>query len=290
MGQEGARICIFAPSLYLTVTIETGDTEGFDHIHIHPGGQGCWIARSLRRLGERCVVVGPVGGETGRALSGLVPEWDIDLSAVSIKADTPAYVHDRRSGKRLEVAQSKLPAMDRHEIDELYGRTLEHATATGLCVMTGRAGEHWLPVELFRRLGADLAATKVSVVGDLHGQELKSFLDGGPLNLLKVSDEDLQKDGLLPKDAPLDQRIEVIDVLQKRGAENVVVSASEGVTIARFGSRSFQANPPQLDPVEQRGSGGFRGFGGSNSGKQDCPSRLRAEPKAIAVHPISRPR
>lgn len=190
MAAYEANVCVFAPTLFVTITIEQPedpDERELSDIHLHPGGQGFWIARMLRHLGERPVLCGPAGGEAGRVLRCLMPDWDIDLDPVSIEDDSPCYIHDRRSGQRREVARDRPPELDRHEVDDLYGKVLERAIATGACVVSGKYPGDTVPVSLFHRLGADLEEAGVPVVGDLHGRELDAFLEGGSIELLKVS-------------------------------------------------------------------------------------------------------
>jgi 1-phosphofructokinase len=250
------NVCIFAPTLLLTVTAEkvAGDEE-FADLHFHPGGQGFWIARMLRGLGERPVVVSPAGGETGLVLRGLAPAWHVDLRMVEIEAESPAYLHDRRSGERKEIAQSRLPKLNRHEMDDLYGRVLAEAIDARCCVVTGRMPGDSLPPEFYKRLGADLAATRVMAIGDLHGAELSAYLEGGPLHTLKVSDADLVVDGALSDDAPAGERIEAVGRYHGLGAERVVISSARQATIARFGDVVLCAKPPALVPADHRGSG-----------------------------------
>jgi 1-phosphofructokinase len=254
MPHDRANVCVFASTLLVTVTVEKHERGRGDDIHFHPGGQGFWIARMLRHLGERPVLCGPVGGESGRVLRGLVPQWGIDLSPVDVSDDAPAYLHDRRSGKRVELAHGPSPELDRHEIDDLYGRTLEHATATGFCVVTGRVDADGLPLDFYRRLGADLAATRTRVVGDLHQDELEALLSGGPIEILKVSDEELRLDGRLAGEGEAGV-LAAIRRLEAEGAQGVVVSRGDGATLARLGGVDWRARPPRLAEVDARGSG-----------------------------------
>jgi 1-phosphofructokinase len=145
--------------------------------------------------------------------------------------------------------------LNRHEIDDLYGRTLSTATATGICVVTGRVPGDPLSVEFYRRLGADLAALNCTAIGDLHGEELKAFLEKGVLHTLKVSDSDLVEDGALAEDADEAQRLEAIKSLRQLGAERVVLSSDAHPTFACFGGEYFQAQVPTLESVDHRGSG-----------------------------------
>lgn len=252
MAADRSTVVVFAPSVYTSITIE-GDADAQD-IHIHAGGQAIWVARMIRHLGGQPVVCAPLGGESGRALRGLVQDWGIELSPVHIESDSPAYVHDRRSGERHEIARSRPPSLGRHELDELYGTTLKHALAAGACVMTGRPPGDTIPVDIFERFGADLAGSEVDVIGDLHGDELDAFLSGGPIRLLKVSDEDLVEDGL-PEGHTDEELIDAIRGLVDRGAERVVVSRADEPAIAAFPEGLFRVQGPTLRAADAKGAG-----------------------------------
>jgi 1-phosphofructokinase len=248
-------IAVLAPSVSISITIEPGPDA--DDIHIHAGGQGIWVARMLRQLGARPVVVAPVGGESGRTLVGLTGEWGIDLQGIDTIGDTTSYVHDRRSGEREELARSGTRKLHRHEVDELYHRFLELALTAGRCVVTGPIDEDLLPMDTFRRLGADLAANEVPVAADLHGAALTSFLEGGPIAVLKVSSGDLVEDGrLADEDRDDDEAVAALTrELVDDGVERVVVSRGGAPIFARFPDGCFTATGPELQTVDTKGSG-----------------------------------
>ncbi|HEY7563641.1 MAG TPA: PfkB family carbohydrate kinase [Acidimicrobiia bacterium] len=248
------KICVFAPAVLLTITIESEGDDEAAAIHVHPGGQGFWVARAIRQLGEDPVICTALGGETGQMLQHLIPTWEIDLEPVPSEANSPAYVHDRRDGTRREIAETPPPTLSRHEIDDLYSKTLETALASGLCVVTGRFAQGGFSEDLYRRLGADLASTGLPVVGDLHGDDLSSFLEGGALGLLKVSTEDLRADGLL-RHASQKEIVGAMDSLIERGVRSVVVSGDEGATVARIEGKTLVATQPRLEAVDHRGAG-----------------------------------
>jgi 1-phosphofructokinase len=249
-------VCVFAPSFFLTVSIEKPAAgEADDELHFHPGGQGFWIARMLTRLGVRPVLIAPVGGEPGEVLRSLTRTWAVPLEAVPVAASSPAYVHDRRSGTRDQLAQSRLPKLDRHELDDLYGNVIAAATSARLCVVTGLFPGDSTPLDFYRRLGADLESIGVLTVGDLHGEELSAFLEKGMLHTLKVSDDDLVADGLLPAEATLDERTRALRSLLDRGIERVVVSAARGPTMLGTRRTTWRATAPVLETVDSSGSG-----------------------------------
>lgn len=251
---DSPAVCVFAPSLFLTVTIEPGVPGGGEEIHIHPGGQGFWIARLLAQLGCSPVLCAPLGGEAGSALELVTRDWGVRLRAVAIESSTPCLVFDRRSGVRVPVARDRPVVLKRHEADDLYGLVLDVALSSDACVVTGVPPGDQVPVELYHRLAADLEHLDVPVTADLHGVELDAFLDGGHLSLLKVSDEDLLADGRVPDLEEATLRA-AMDALARRGIDWVVVSRAERGALMAADGVIIRAKPPVLEVVDHTGAG-----------------------------------
>lgn len=248
-----ASVAVFAPTVFLTVTVE-GSADGSDEIHCHAGGQGVWVARTVHNLGEPVALHSAIGGEPGRVVEGLVRHSGLHLRAVRVRSDTPTYVHDRRGGERVVVAQTRSHPLTRHETDDLYESVLAGAMGAGIVVLTGRPDAAAISPRFYQRLGADLAAAGVRVVGDLHGDELEAFLEGGPMELLKVSDEDLAEDGLVAGDDP-DALLAAADGFARRGVSDIVISRARAPSIARFGADTYECSVPRLATADHRGSG-----------------------------------
>lgn len=246
------RAAIFAPNLTLTVTVEAGE-NGDSEVHLHPGGQAFWVARMLSHLGVTPMLCGPVGGETGLALASLIRLWDVEFHPVEAGSDSPAVIQDRRSGDREVVAETSGRSLDRHTLDDAYSMFLELALAAGAAVITGQRSEV-VPLEAYRRLGNDLSSTEVQVVADLHGPELGAFLEGGRIDMLKVSDEDLAQDGALAAGTDA-AAVSAIESLASRGAMNVVLSRADQPTVARIDGDIYFASTPRLEPADFRGAG-----------------------------------
>jgi fructose-1-phosphate kinase PfkB-like protein len=140
MGHPQHTVAIFAPVISLTVTVESPRENDSDEIHFHPGGQGFWVARMLRHLGERPLICGPIGGESGKVIRGLLPQWGIDLSPIEIDASSAVTIQDRRSGEREGIADASPPPLDRHSADEFYGAFLDRAISAGTAVIAGQVG------------------------------------------------------------------------------------------------------------------------------------------------------
>ncbi|HKE52047.1 MAG TPA: PfkB family carbohydrate kinase [Actinomycetes bacterium] len=102
-GPADGHVMIFAPLPILTVTAEDRG-DGLD-IHLHAGGQGVWQARMVAALDTSVTICALFGGETGQVLRHLIASEGIELRAVLGTARNGAYIHDRRSGRRVVWAE-----------------------------------------------------------------------------------------------------------------------------------------------------------------------------------------
>ena len=243
---------MFAPSLFLTVSVEAG-SDGSDEIHLHGGGQGFWVAQLMHELGVDTTVVAPIGGEAGTVLRAIVKDADLELRAVPMNGTTGAHLNDRRGGELADLAVMHGTMLDRHDVDELYGAMVVQALDADVCVLAGPGSTPVLGPEVYERLTTDLRANEKLVVTDLSGDALHCALGGG-VTVLKTSADDLRDDGMLDADT-LDEALWAAHRLATTGAEVAVVTRAEEGAIAVRGDEAWIVRAPPLEPVEHRGSG-----------------------------------
>jgi 1-phosphofructokinase len=247
------RAVVLDPSPMLVVEIEPGAAD--EEIHLHVGGQGFWVAQMLGVLGVSSVLTGCFGGEPGRVLSTLVTNTEVPVELVGVEVSEPngTVVYDRRSGQREEIARADPPALSRHAVDDLYSAALGAADSAQVAVLTGPPRPDLLPADTYRRLAADWRALGVTVVADLSGPLLLAALEGG-VDLLKVSDEDLVRDGFAAgtDDAQL---LPTLRRLHEQGAAGVVISRGQRPALALVDGRVLDVVPPPLQTVDSRGAG-----------------------------------
>jgi 1-phosphofructokinase len=242
-------VCVFAPSTIVTVTVEGGDHH--DEVHFHAGGQGFWIARLLARLGVPTTLCTVFGGESGRVARALVEAEQIHVRAVGSDAANGAWVHDRRSGERRQVAELPGEPLSRHVIDELFGATLTTALDAGICVLAGPQRRKSIDAEIYHRLAADLRANGVEVIADLSGDELIAALAGG-VDFCKVSDEDLfRTEGFVDETDP----VRALHALREAGAAHAAITRGADPLLALLGDDPVEVRAPALHVVDHRGAG-----------------------------------
>lgn len=245
-------VTVFTPSPILTVTLEAGGA-GKTELHLHAGGQGFWIARMAAALEEPVTLCTTLGGETGRVLRVLIEAEGVTLDAVQTLAANGAYVHDRRTGERRVIAEVEGGSLVRHEADDLYCRALVIGLESAVTVLAGQPPTSKLPPEFYGRLSGDLRANRRQVVADLTGDELNAALKGG-IDVLKISDEELLRDGFAPsRDVP--DIANGMKRLRRAGARSVLISRAEEPALVLLEDSILEVSVPRIAPVDFRGAG-----------------------------------
>lgn len=278
-------IPVFAPSSYLSITIES--VGGEDDIHVHPAGQGYWVARMLDVLGHPTSLCTPVGGETGNVFRALLgAAGDAAGGLLESTTATGAYVHDRRDGDRREVARMRPPALPRHTLDDLVSNTLALGVEAGIVVLCGSNLDGSVPPDTFRRLTSSLVSAGVRVVADLSGDEMAAAIEGG-VTLLKVSRDELVEAGWSASGRAHDLAV-AIDRLQQRGVEHVVVSCDTDGAIGGFGEQRWSAVAPSMHVTDHRGAGDSMtaGLAAALERGVDAQGAMRLATAAAAVNVI----
>ncbi|MBV9661306.1 MAG: hypothetical protein JO337_09130 [Acidimicrobiales bacterium] len=242
-----ASVWVFAPSPLLTVTVERSPEAS--EVHLHVGGQGYWLARLIRAFGLRVVVSASFGGETGRVLESLLAAEGFEVRSIKAAGSNGAYVHDRRSGERVEVAEMCPAPLARHEIDDLYGASLVAGLDASVCVLGGPPNPSVVAADIYRRLAGDLRANGKTVVADLSDTLAEAVLDGG-VSILKMSEDQLPGSD---RRRGVPGLVEAMKRLAAAGAESVVISRGDQPALALLDGRLVEARGPRLAPVDDTG-------------------------------------
>lgn len=246
-----AHVVVFAPAPQLTVTVEQeGDHES---VHLHAGGQGVWQARMLAAMGCTVTLCAAFGGETGRVVRSLLGDDGFDVVAIARDAANPSYVHDRRQGERIEIAETPDPPLSRHELDELYSVTIREGSTADLVLLSGPHGDA-VPADTYRRLTADLRSLGVTVMADLAGERLDAVLAGG-IDIVKVSHAELADDGRVDDADNEAALVAGMRALHDAGAAQVIVSRAEQGTLLLHDGEPLRYRAPDMTVVETKGAG-----------------------------------
>ena len=260
---ERPRIAVFAPTPLLTITVEAGGDPS--DVHLHAGGQGIWVARMAVTLGAAVELCAPLGGESGRVLRALIESEGPTLRASGSQRANGVYIHDRRSGSRVEVTTSLARPLRRHELDELYGLTLTTALSADAVLLTGPQPPEAVGAGFYRRLTHDLRDNGKFVLADLTGPALLATLNAG-VDLLRISAEELTAERYAKSDG-LAHQVDGMRRLREAGAASVVLSRGASPTLALTGTSEarglIEVSGPRFEELDHHGAGDsmFAGLG-----------------------------
>jgi 1-phosphofructokinase len=250
---EAGKVAIFGPHPMLSTTIEALTAEGGDDIHLHAAGQGVWVARMAAELGAKATLCGFVGGESGVVLRPLLEQLPIELRLVETAAATGAYIHDRRGGERVPVAQSASLPPSRHEIDDLFSITCAAALDADVLALCGPYPGEALPLEIYGNLVTDVRDNGTPVIVDLSPPRLDSALEGKP-DLVKINDWEVARYIEGPVDTPARMRA-AIERLLEAGAGAAIVTRAEQPAMVVRGDEAWELIPPRFERGAREGCG-----------------------------------
>src|SRR3954451_13055507 len=229
----------------VSIAIESFSADGGDDIHIHPAGQGVWVARMAAELGAEPVLCGFIGGEGGKVLRPLLEEMPIELRLVETAEASGAYIHDRRSGERRPISQSAALPASRHEVDELFSVTVAAALECDLLAVCGPYPDNTVPLEIYGGLVADVKANGKPVIVDLSSPRLDKALEGGP-DLVKINDWQIA--GFISGPVDNEERMRAaMERVREAGAASVIVPRPGEPALALRDGRFHELTPPKFE-------------------------------------------
>jgi 1-phosphofructokinase len=247
------KVAVFGPHPMLSITVEAMTADGGDDIHVHAAGQGVWVARMAAELGAEATLCGFAGGETGSVLRPLLEQLPIELRLVETTAASGAYIHDRRSGERVPLAQSASLPPSRHETDDLFSIACAAALDADVLALCGPYPSEALPLEIYGNLVADVKANGTPVVVDLSPPRLDSALEGKP-DLVKINDWEVAKFIAGPVDTEARMRAAMERLLEAGAGAAIVTRAEEPAMVLR-GGEAWELIPPRFERGAREGCG-----------------------------------
>jgi 1-phosphofructokinase len=246
------RVTVFGPHPILDITIERRGTDE-DDVHVHPGGQGVWVALMAGEMGAYPIMCGFCGGETGKLLAPLLDELPGERRLIETAATSGAWVIDRRSGEREMVAAALSDPPIRHEIDDLFSVTCAAAINSEVLIVCGPLPTDALPLELYRRMVTDVRAHGTKVIVDLSPPRLNSALEGAP-DLVKLNSWQLAEfvEGSVSEASELRSAAERV---LEHGARSVIVTRGGDPALVLRDGQAWELVPPRFEEGASEGSG-----------------------------------
>jgi 1-phosphofructokinase len=249
---DPARVAVFAPNPLLTVTVERRG-EGSEEVHLHPGGQGVWVARMAAELGAEPILCGFSGGETGRVLGPLLERLPGELRLTRTASGSGCLVFDRREGERRVIANTYADPPSRHEIDDLLSATVAAALEADVLAICNPYPGEALPLEVYGNLAADAGENGTTVLVDLSSPRLEAALGGRP-DAVKINDWELAAFVRDPVDTPERLRDAAERLIEAGAGAAVITRGPEPALVLKDGIASWLV-PPRFERGSREGCG-----------------------------------
>ena len=219
---------------------------------VDPGGKGINAGRVIHRLGRPTLLLGFVAGVTGAYLRAALDREGVPHAFESIAGLTRINVMllERANGRRTRMY---LPGASVTATQLQRLRDALDDAPSGSLVVLGGSLPPGVPGNFYAATITRLRERGVRCILDTSGTALEQALPARPL-LIKPSLDEAEQ--VLGRSLPdTDAVIEAARELQRRGAENVVISRGESSTIALADDGLWEARPPEIAACSTVGSG-----------------------------------
>jgi 1-phosphofructokinase len=249
---DASAVTILGPHPLLSIDVEAR-ADRADEIHLHPAGQGVWVARICAALGAHPVLCGFIGGETGTVLRPLLEAGPAELRLVPSASASGCYVSDWRTGRLVPLAAATSALPTRHELDDLVAATIASALQTKLLVLCNPYPGDALTADVYERIVADLRPNGVRVLADLSSPRLDGAIRGG-IELVKINDWELAAFVVGPVET-WDEMAGAVRRIQEQGVETVVITRGERSARVFRGDERWELEAPEFRKGFREGCG-----------------------------------
>jgi tagatose 6-phosphate kinase len=169
-----AVVCL-NPALDITYHVPAVDWAGVNRpsaVYARPGGKGLNVARTLRAIGAEVMVMGLIGGVTGKGVESALSELLVPAAFTRISGETRrtfVVVDGQTGGSALfNEPGPRIGEREFREFSVMYKKALAGCAAV---VLSGSLPQG-LPTDTYARLIEMAAAARVPAVLDAHGEAL----------------------------------------------------------------------------------------------------------------------
>jgi len=244
----------FNPALDYTIALPRliqGQVNRTEGEWVYPGGKGLNVSIMLRRLGTPSVALGFCAGFTGRELLRLLAKEGCETDFIELPEGNTRINVKIKSAEETDI-NGQGPRIPEESLSALY-RRLDALREGDFLVLSGSVPSS-LPPDTYQHILSRLDGRGIRFIVDASGRLLENVLPYRPF-LIKPNLQELSE----LFGTALSSREEVAEkaaCLQKRGAENVLVSlAGDGALLLDSEGKLRFSRPPKGEVKNSVGAG-----------------------------------
>lgn len=207
--------------------------------YIYPGGKGINVSIVLKTLGQETTAMGFISGFVGKEIEKLVQRYNVQTDFIKIENNN-SRINVKILGESQETAiNAKGPYIEQEYIELLY-KKLERIENEDILVLSGSV-PNGVENNIYEMICEKLKNKKVKIVVDSTGDLLINTLKYKPY-LIKPNQQELEEIFKI-KISSQDEALKYAKELQKKGAQNVIVSmGSDGAVLLDENGYSYKFN------------------------------------------------
>lgn len=207
--------------------------------YIYPGGKGINVSIVLKTLGQETTAMGFISGFVGKEIEKLVQRYDVQTDFIKIENNN-SRINVKILGESQETAiNAKGPYIEQEYIELLY-KKLERIENEDILVLSGSV-PNGVENNIYEMICEKLKNKKVKIVVDSTGDLLINTLKYKPY-LIKPNQQELEEIFKI-KISSQDEALKYAKELQKKGAQNVIVSmGSDGAVLLDENGYFYKSN------------------------------------------------
>lgn len=243
----------FSPSLDYIMEVETlnlGQVNRSKKETLIAGGKGINVSVMLKTLGCNSVAMGFAGGFIGEFIQDFLTKKSIITNFVKVKANSRINV--KICGKNETAINGNGEKIPSENIKELIDK-ISKINDGDILVISGNVPSS-LPSNIYEILLSTIDTKKIKIIVDCEKKLLEHTLKYKPF-LIKPNKEELE-DYFNKKINNLDEIQQKCQILQQKGAKNVIVSLGEqGAFMLTEDNQCIYSKAPKINFVSSVGSG-----------------------------------
>jgi tagatose 6-phosphate kinase len=222
------------------------------HVREYASGKSVGVARVLKTLGQPCVALGFVGGDSGKFLVADLDRAGIAHDFVTVQPPTRLCITvvDKAAGMATELVEESRQ-LEPRDYESLLARLAKHLASADTMVLSGTLPPG-APGDFYARC-VEAAGARVRVILDAVGQPLLEALPHRPFVVKPNQSEVGRTLGVEVDSEPGLRR--AMQELVSRGARWVLVTRGREGVLVTDGNSFWRIVSPRVEAISPIGSG-----------------------------------
>lgn len=250
-------------------TLELGEVNRADAVHVDAGGKGINVSRALVANGVDSLAILPLGGPDGDLLVALLEPTGVASRAVPVPGETRSNITLQVASGVTTKVNAPGPVLDAAAQAELFAAVAE-AAGPGDVVVGAGSLPRGTTDSFYIELGAVVRDRGAYLVLDTSGAAFDAAVSFGGLALVKPNDEELAE--VVGRELPTvgDVIVAAREIIAI-GTRRVLVSLGSHGALLVSSEHAFWAGGPPLVPASTVGAGDttLAGFLAATGGSLD---------------------